>query len=215
MAIAFDNSAVTATPVVSGTSYSYTTSGSNRLLFIGLGIPFGQSISGVTYAGVSMTQQAMLTDASNYNIYLFYLVNPALGANNYVVTASSSTQTYGCVASYNGVSQTGFPDASTTNQNTGTSQTVTLTTIANNAWTFMFSGFNYGQVGTPTGGTGTTIRQALQKIFIASDSNGAITPAGSTSLILNNGTSGSQNDSIMVSFAPVAAANKGSFFLFM
>jgi hypothetical protein len=201
-AVAYDNSAIGSVPIVSGTGYSYTTSGTNRILLIGLATPGStDNISGVTYGGVSMTRYNRVVDATNYSIYLYYLINPTSGANNYVVTGSGTI--YGQVASYNGVSQVSFPDAGTTNQSTGTSQTTTLTTVADNAWTFAFFEFNVSQTGTPAAGVGTTIRQSQFSIFYTTDSNGAITPAGSTSLGLTNG-SNTQNSSIMVSLAPVA-----------
>lgn len=201
MAVAFDNSAVGGIPILSGTPYSFTTSGSDRLLLIGLATPGGSdNISSVTYNGVAMTRYVQAVDASNYSIYLYYLLNPASGANNYVVTGSGVI--FGQVVSYTGVSQTGFPDAGSTNQSTGTSQTTSLTTVANNCWVFAFFEFNVSQSGIPAAGAGTTIRQSQLSIFYSVDSNAAISPAGSTSLSLING-SNTQNTSIIVSLAPV------------
>ena len=47
--------------------------------------------------------------------YLYYIVNPTIGANNVVVTTSVSTTLYSDATSYTGAKQIAQPNASATN----------------------------------------------------------------------------------------------------
>ena len=117
-------------------TFSYTVgSGSNRVLFVGVGsynATGGNKVSGVTYNGVAMTLVDTAEAQSNTFISLWRLDNPASGANNVVVTFSTS-QTYGwCVAgSYE---DAGTPDASAKqDRDTDTTTEVTVTTVTDNS----------------------------------------------------------------------------------
>jgi hypothetical protein len=125
----------------------------------------------------------------------FYLINPASGAHNVVVSLSSAY--FEAVSiSYKGVRQTGFPDSINTNTvHSGTSLSVTTTTIKNNCWTTM------GLVGgsSTAAGSNTTLRINNNNVA-ALDRNAAITPPGSTNL--NATFSVGDVGGIIVSFAP-------------
>ena len=110
--IAFDAQAKSSTTGTSLT-YSHTTSGSNRMLIVASSSNGGDHITGVTYNAVAMTQVAKLAVGANY-LYLHYLIAPATGANNVVVSSGSSVVLVSCAASYTGVLQSGFPDSSAT-----------------------------------------------------------------------------------------------------
>lgn len=89
-----------------------------------------------------------------------------------------------------------------------TSQTQTLTTIADNCWAVMMCHGMY------TAGTGTTLRIAGDNNSNLFDGNGLKTPAGSYSLQTTNGSSTGYG-AIMASFKPYvpsAAGNPGAFF---
>ncbi|NTW32497.1 MAG: hypothetical protein HGB12_07715 [Bacteroidetes bacterium] len=182
--IAFDAATANSQSNTSSVTFSHTcSSGSNRILFV-FGWCRSMGVSSVKYNNVAMTEIGSEIQNPDYypdHIFLFYLINPASGANNVVVTYNSSN--YQCVGavSYTGAKQSGQPDAwadySGTTASDG-SYATSLTTIANNSWTVMVGMDERGDIAP---GTGTTKRlSATNSIFC--DLNGPITPAGSTSM---------------------------------
>ena len=109
--IAFDAQSKSSTTGTSLT-FSHTVSGSNRVLIVAASSNGGDHITGITYNAVAMTQQAKLAVGTNY-VYLYYLIAPDTGAHDVVVSSGSSVVLVACAVSYTGVSQSGFPDAST------------------------------------------------------------------------------------------------------
>jgi hypothetical protein len=182
-------------------TFAHTCSGTNRILFVDVACNDStNTCTGVTYNGVSMTQvpgSSILVVSTRH--YLFYLINPAAGANNVVATMSNSTLWKTAVsASYTGVSQTGFPDASGTgSQASSPSFTESLTTVADNSWLVWAFGNAQG-----TAGSNTTVRNqdALQFGNGFADTNGAQTPPGSKSMNVTG--SSSTWGGIMISIAP-------------
>jgi hypothetical protein len=196
--IAFVNAAdLGRTLAVSSVTASYTCgSGANRLLVVGvLGDASSDLITGVTYGGVSM----ILSDKHQPGIqrwsYLYYLLGPAAGSNNVVVSASTTTAIYVGAADYTGVKSSGQPDAHTTHEFATSISTLTtsITTVTNNDWTVLFEN-GYNGSPAPTNGTGSTIKasDATDGAWGLYDSNGVITPAGSYSMTTNR-TSASNN----------------------
>lgn len=129
---------------VTGTSltYSFTAgSGANRLL-AGSVVTLGTStdvVTGVTYAGVSMTRVGSIDNAGGVNgaqrEYMYFLLAPATGANNVVVSRSDSGTIASAVADYTGVLQSGQPDASNTARcNNSTTCTISVTAVAGGSW---------------------------------------------------------------------------------
>jgi len=213
MAIQLDATSQSTESNTSSKTLSHTCSGSDRILFVA-GYIRGNGIvpTGATYAGQNMTKiGSNLVVSTNYydKIFLYYLINPPTGANNIVVNFSSSN--YNCIAgvSYTGAKQSGVPDASTENGPTST-QTLTtnLTTIANNCWTLLVGISVNGSV---VAGSGTTKRADFVNGAIF-DSNGAISPAGSTSLSFSN-TNTENKAAIMISFAPFDVSTNPAFLL--
>ena len=207
MAIAFDAVTDGGFGTVAGTTktFAHTCTGSDRILFVATagGSGFTDDITGVTYNTVAMTLVNKVKIPGDRYIYLWYLIAPATGSNNVVVTTSTSGGFVGASAtSYTGAKQSGQPDANTTNTVTGNSLTGTLTTIADNCWTVL-AGEQNGA--TPTAGTGSTLRTTSQNPELF-DSNGAITPAGSTSMTIT-GSSGNGMALVMASFAPAVSAS--------
>lgn len=191
MAIAFDSASVLGNN--GGTTNTLTSlhscSGSDRILFIGFAgdtIAGANDITSVTFNGVAATAlfTGVTTESDRY-YYLYYLINPDAGANFLTITAASTHYLFGVSTSYTGVSQVGFPDASTTNSaapgGAGTLAT-SVTTVADNCWTCLFACHN-GNGGAPTAGTGST-RRALSSFNANAlfDSNAPKTPAGSASM---------------------------------
>ncbi len=208
MAIAFDSSSNGAALPGSSLTYSHTCSGANRILFVGVDVfnPNTDDVTSVTYGGLAMTQ-IIKTNISVQRDYLYYLVNPPTGANNIVITKSTSVSIRSCSASYTGVKQSSQPDASASNTAASpvTSITKAITTIADNCWVVSFV-FNDANVSTA--GTGTTKRDSAASFHAIGDSNSAKTPAGSYSMQWTNGTA--NFSMVMASFSP--HVKTGEFF---
>lgn len=209
MAISFDNATAGSKTTGSPLTISHSNTAGN-LAIVGVGVPVADAITGVTYNGVAMTligKQSSLESAGGRFEYMFYLLAPATGTSNVAITSTGTEAIYATVATYTGVLQT-IPDNSTTLQAaTGTSHTMSLTTVANNCWTFITGRTNL----TQSAGTGSTARGANNpdggpNLY---DSNGPVTPAGSKSMTITT-ASNSFFGGIMASFAPIVAAASGS-----
>lgn len=200
--IAFDTSS-NGGLVNPGTSltWSHTTSGNNRILFVGAFDVIGATsqIAGITYAGVSLTKITGSRVAGDRQISLWYLIAPALGANNVVITGSSSVTLDGQAVSYNGVQQSSQPDASNVNTTTVSTSIITsITTVANNCWTVLVAK-DIAQ-DTLSAGSGSTLRVNSNGMGLF-DSNGSITPPGSTSMTVADVSSTSWASAV-ASFSP-------------
>lgn len=205
-AIAFDatSEAHDTSGTVSSLTFSHTTSGTNRILFVGFFAGVTDIITGVTYAGTAMTLVNKIQAPGGRWAYLYRLVAPASGANNIVISASGNTAFGAAGASYTGAAQTGQPDASSTNTTSAsTSFTESVTTVANNAWTVLSLRDENGSA--LTAGGGTTIRQNAAVGYSFSDSNGPKTPAGSTSLSVSM-TPSTNWGGVMASIVPFQEA---------
>ena len=206
--IAYDSSA-NGSNVNPGTSltWSHTCTGADRILFVFTrgGNSEGDKVTGATYAGVAMTalSQSVTTPGSaQQKVRGFYLLNPALGANNVVVSLTSGFLA-GVSSSYTGVKQSGFPDSINTNTaSSASSLTVSTTTVKNNSWTVLGAAGDYFSAGA-----GSTLRISNSSLQVL-DSNGPKTPAGATSMAVNYNIS--DLGGIIVSFAP---SIKGGAFL--
>jgi len=201
MAIAFDAISSGSTTATSLT-FSHTCTGSDRILFVGMTDDSGGSslITGITYNGVALTKIGGVQTSGDRWSTLWYLIAPATGANNVVVTASSSSVLSGHAASYTGAKQTGQPDSNATNTiSSSSSFSLTTTTVADNSWLV-------GEYRVPTGntvsaGAGTVMRAGATSGTGFADSNSVTTPAGSDSLAFT--ISGSWNwGGVVASIAP-------------
>ena len=109
--IAFD-AASTGTKNVVDTAtltISHTVTGSNGILWVGIAAGSGDRVGTVTYNGVAMTQAVKKIDSAGNNnyVYLNYLVSPATGTHNIVITPSLATALEACAASYTGAAPPG------------------------------------------------------------------------------------------------------------
>lgn len=204
-AIAFD--AVSHVGHNTGTSqtWAHTITGSNTILFTYCWVNGASDVfTSLKYNAVSMSSissVASYNGASNHG-YLYYLVAPTTGANNIVLTLSSSVDSACAATSYTGAAQSGVPDATFTDAGDGSSNNfaMTVTTVADNAW---LVGGNNDLDAFCSAGANTTVRDANNPII--SDSNGARTPPGSQSL--NLASCGNRvEDKLMASFAPFIAS---------
>lgn len=189
MAIAFDSAGR-----VGGTgtsvSLSHTCSGNNRILIAGIKVyepGGGDLLTGVTYAGVAMTQIGKVSQTIHAYFYLYYLINPATGANNIVASASGAPDEMDVFgSSYTGVKQSGQPDAGPNSGNSASPNTRTVTTIADNAWVVGYFCSDNGSAVAAS--TNTTDRANLNYAGMICDSNGGKTPPGSFSLVATGTT---------------------------
>lgn len=69
---------------------SHTCSGDDRLLIVcAFSQNSNQTITGITYNSIAMTQAAVVTNATYRFAYIWYLIDPATGANDIVITKPS------------------------------------------------------------------------------------------------------------------------------
>jgi RHS repeat-associated protein len=190
--IAFDDSGLggNGTPASSLTFSYLTNSNTNGIIVVGVDESAATStcgtdkVTGVTDNGTALTDAGYYIDNTttvNGALKTYYGFSPATSTHNIVVSASASCILYATAATYTGVKQSAFPDASGTGNPLSDSGAVTLfqatTTTANrNAWAILL-GVPSG-AGVATAGSNTTIRQQQSGNLYYADSNGPIAPAG-------------------------------------
>lgn len=188
--ITFDTSGV-ATSAAGTATLSYTVgAGAGAVMFIAVSCNSGETScnfsTAPTYNGVSATE---ITETDDNNIAyseVWYINNPTQGsAHNVSLTNSGGAGFKIYVTTYLGSSGlTGSGNNTASSNDLISTVTLNLTTQKNNSWTGSAISNNNG--GT-SGGTGTTVRQTGTSSGTGGigDSNGAITPAGSTSMTWN------------------------------
>jgi hypothetical protein len=185
-------------------SYAYTVgSGANRLLIVNLlGGVSADDISSVTYAGSPMTLLGKVQAPSNGWQYIYYLLNPASGSNNVVITSASAHYLISQAASWYNVKQSAQPDALTTNTAPAgsTSISTSLTTVASGA--LVVQGvWSSGHLAAGQGATPIVIESAFGSGGIFASTGSPVTPAGSVTMTsISDGTL--STSVIMASFSP-------------
>lgn len=193
MAIAFD----AGTNGGAATTFSHTvTTAAGRLLLVVTARDGGAGPSGVTYAGVAMTSLLTIT-LGTFSVTVWYLLGPATGANDVVVSGLSGSTTTCLAASWSGARNSGFPDASATSSGSGTPYTKSLTTIAANAWIAFIT---VNDINTASAGTGSTTRVNGTGIAVDVFDSGAVSPGSNSMTVTQAG--GPNWASAMVSFGP-------------
>lgn len=212
MAIAFDTATVQV--FASGASpqtWSHTCTGTNLVLLVFL-IDQSATATGITYNGVAMTSLISGTSSGGSPYSCWGLVNPATGAHTVSVAYTGTTTVRGFSASYSGVKQTGLPDASTA---AGASSSASpfshsITTVADSSWIVAACDEEAGVASSMTAGTNMTSRQTNVSVgnfaLMIGDTNGPITPAGSTSQSFSWAGGAGFPNIIQISLAPAGAA---------
>lgn len=210
-AIAFDAATQGGTTTGTSHTFSHTTSGSNRILFV-QAHSTTDVITGCTYNGSAMTLVDKLDSGFGGVGYLFYLIAPATGANNVVCSASASEALYANAVSYTGAKQSAQPDATNkANDNDGDgAYALAVTTIADNAWTVL--AFNNGASAAGNAAAGSTLRATNGSWggFRLFDSGGAVTPAGSYTMNVDGLGVSSIIYGVMASFSPDTGGGGGA-----
>ena len=149
MAITFNNSTNAFQTTGSAThTVSFTVNaGDNRLLVVGVAVEEDapcSTVNGITYDGVALTKIDSQTYRSgDCGVEQWYLLAPNVGTANIVVTWNDSVYDYvHCHAdAYNGVKQQAY-EAKNKATGTGTTMTVDVTTLTDNAWVVDIVGNN-------------------------------------------------------------------------
>lgn len=100
-------------------TFNHTCSGHDRYLIVGISSK-SQTVSGVTYGGVTMTSLGA-AGSGFCRMAMYGLVNPPAGSNQVAVTLAAADQVVVAAISFNGVAQTS--SVGTFNSATGSSNT--------------------------------------------------------------------------------------------
>src|SRR5260221_10696100 len=137
MAVTFDAAAGQKVTGSSTNTFSHTVDNqSNRILWVP--VDAGASVNSVKYGGVSLTQLSSNSGQGGGEVLsLWYLLAPAIGTANIVITCSSATYIIGASASYYNVAQSSTFGTAASNSGTGaTSSTNTVVTTSSSQLVF-------------------------------------------------------------------------------
>jgi hypothetical protein len=169
--------------------------------------PYGNDdITSVTYNGVACTLVAKQTiNTVDRNVYMYALVGATTGTHTVSVSCTNTHYLICQSASWNGVAQTGQPDAFTINSAASSPISTSLTTIADNCIVVaVFWGYNVAGAGSNT--TQRIIDSAFGSGGIFESSLDPIHPAGSATINISWGA-GYPASVVMASFKPAASAS--------
>lgn len=129
--VTIDTAASGSANVATSLTFSHTTAGTGRVLVVGCGWRTGssQEISGVTYNGVTMNESVATSNQPSIKTNMWELINPALSANNVVVTLNLAANIECGSISMNGANQTGIARSSFTAEDTTTLATSLSSTL--------------------------------------------------------------------------------------
>ena len=183
-AIAYDNAGGASQGSGTSLTYSYTTSGSNRLMFTSsYGGADGTNITGKTYNSTAMTFLGKVQyPANNSYCHVYYLVAPSTGANNVVVSYNINARMASVTVTYTGAAQSSPIDNWTTKtqaNNNVISQAITVSTA--NCWGYAAEeGSNLTYASVSGNNAITTKRGGYDDAVVVGDSNGTISTGSVT-----------------------------------
>lgn len=170
-------------------SVPVTVGAAGRLLVVGITVDAANSnTTGVTYAGQTLTQQAGAGFGNRPLSEIWTLANPPAGTSNVVVTLSQNDQVVVGAMVFSGVDLATPIDAVPFFQptgNSGTSASVTVTPVTNNAWVVDVLTVDRGATPTMTPATGRLQRwdtRIANTISGAASTRGPINPAAPVSM---------------------------------
>lgn len=177
MAIAFDTSAHITPAASNSVTLSHTCTGSNLALVVGVTVNNNSdSVTGVTYNGVSMTKAVSSARISGARFhYVYILLAPTSGTHNIVASSSASNIESVMSASYTGVNQSTYDTTGGPGSVASNILSLAITTTTDNDWIAYLCVMN-SFPGTPTN---MTQREDSTAGFYMFDTNGVVHPAGS------------------------------------
>ena len=146
----------------SSCSWSHTCTGANRVLVVCLQT-FISAVTSVKYNGVAMTEAKSQGSAFGYYSRIYYLVNPATGANLIAVVMTGNTYGAGEAISFTGADTDSPLGANESATNTGTAVSTSITTTAANSFIVDCLKSDGSDVGNPTVGAGQTTIAIIAK----------------------------------------------------
>jgi len=160
MAVAFDaaSSGVDATEVTAK-SWSHTCTGDDLMLIVGMAFRHASTAPtsiAVTYNGVSMTEITTLNHLTYATCSMFYLANPATGANTIAATWTNVNAFAG-----GGISFTGAGDTPGTEASTASSSGASTIDVSSATDEMVVDAIAYAGSTTPTVGADQTTRVGL------------------------------------------------------
>lgn len=213
MPIAFDVATTTiqSADAAQSLTFAFTCTGDNRQLTVCFRFNSDDNVAtGVTYNTVAMTQRLNVSDgaAAHGRSHVYTLDNPASGSNNVVISCSTNQSIRAGAISFTGSSAF---DASNSAVANDTAITVSVTTVANNAWLIVF--INKATNAAFTEDANTTLRMDLDANGFYIGTRGPLTPAGAFAA---GGTVAVAEDftACGVSIAPPSAATGRMFLVF-
>lgn len=214
MALAYDATSRASSTWVTSTAslgWIHTCTGSDRVLFVAVET-FNASalvtVTGITYNGVALTKVDSISanlESSHQDGELWYLDGPATGANTITVTLSGTAGfALGQATSYTGKTVSGIDASAKTQLLTASTSAPAnnVTVVHSDCW---LVGMAYSRAaGTPSAGSGTTVRNTTTVGHAIADSNGVVGTGAQTLAYTNgNGTWPA------VITASISAANAG------
>ncbi len=167
-------------------SFSYTTTGSNRLLSADTITDAATNTNtGTTYNSVSMSNFDNIDCPFGGWQNMWGLAGPASGSNTLTSSFSGGGQALEMVAtSYTGCNQSGQPDNHTTDSTAvGVNNfSTSITPNADNCWILIFAQANTGIVAAGTNVTQRAESHTLNFSSLVGDNNAAVTPPASTTM---------------------------------
>lgn len=212
MAVAFDAASSGQTTNATSITVAHTCSGSDRVLFVGVGWSTGPeamaSVTGVTYNGVALTQIWEIIDSPTDHANAgWYLIAPATGTNNIVVTfASAMDEICAGGISFTGAHQTSPLGTFQTANGTTGNATVNVSSAADE---IVVDNCYVGQNGI-TVGAGQTQRWQQANIGSYSTGGGSTETGAATTTMSWTITSGNPWNIGAVPIKPAGAAASGT-----
>jgi hypothetical protein len=146
-------------------------------------------MTGLTYNGVALTKIGPTIDIFKGYTSLWYLLNPATGTHNIVVTKSGGTQILKiAAASYTGVRQTSQPDLAANKLQIGGTLTMSLTPPTPASWMVM-AAHGDGPIDTFAPNANTIMRNVNQNVGFF-DNGGPTNGATTLSVFQPHGADG-------------------------
>ena len=176
MAISFDTSTAYSHASAASKTFSHTVAVDANFLVVCASIQGSVTITGVTYNGVAMINAGV--DLLDDRMTIWYLANPATGANDVVVSYSGSDVGNGSAVSFKGV-DTSDPIGATTSQDSTsdvTSQSKQITTTTANSWVLDMIWINTSTI-SGLSADGSQVERSLQT---ANDSYDAVSTLATT-----------------------------------